>query len=137
MVPNDKPSLNDLPIVMVVEPDVLVRMAIAQFLRDCGYRVIEGVVAREVHAALESQVRSNIVLAEVSLAGDMDGFALAQSIRQTYPNIDVILASGVQSAAEKSATLCQDGPMTKPYHPQDVYLRIKQLLERRRAISKT
>ena len=27
--------------VMVVEPDVLVRMTVADYLRECGYRVVE------------------------------------------------------------------------------------------------
>lgn len=33
--------------ILVVEPDILVRMVIADYLRDCGYKVVEGVNADE------------------------------------------------------------------------------------------
>ena len=39
-------------IVLVVEDDVLIRMPIAQYLRDCGYRVIEAACADEAMAVL-------------------------------------------------------------------------------------
>jgi CheY-like chemotaxis protein len=36
--------------ILVVEPDILVRMVIADYLRDCGYKVVEGVNADDVLA---------------------------------------------------------------------------------------
>jgi CheY-like chemotaxis protein len=33
--------------ILVVEDDVLVRMPISQYLRDCGYRVIEAANAQK------------------------------------------------------------------------------------------
>jgi CheY-like chemotaxis protein len=47
--------------ILVVEDDVLIRMPIAQYLRDCGYRVIEAVSADEAMTVLmhkETQVES-------------------------------------------------------------------------------
>ena len=41
--------------ILVVEPDILVRMAIADYLRECGYKVLEGVTAEDVVTALESE----------------------------------------------------------------------------------
>jgi CheY-like chemotaxis protein len=38
--------------VLVVEDDVLIRMPISQYLRDCGYRVIEAANADEAMAVL-------------------------------------------------------------------------------------
>jgi DNA-binding response OmpR family regulator len=122
--------------VMVVEPDVVVRMAIAEFLRECGYKVIETGLAEDVLTVLQSGAGLDIVFTEVKLPGAIDGFTLARDLRQTHPEIDVILASGIQSAAEKSEDLCDDGPIQKPYHPQTVVGRINLLLERRRS-SKT
>jgi CheY-like chemotaxis protein len=68
--------------VMVVEPDVLVRTAVADYLRDCGYTVIEGVAARDVWKVLESRHPLHVVLADVKLSGDVDGFSLSRRIRQ-------------------------------------------------------
>jgi len=46
----DKPNLQET--VLLVEDEVLVRMPIAQYLRDCGYKVIEAVNADEAMAVL-------------------------------------------------------------------------------------
>jgi len=124
------------PVVMVIEPEVLVRMEIADFLRECGYKVIEGVTAEDVEAVLNSSVPLNVVFAEVKLPGAIDGFALARSLRQTHPHIDVILTTGIAAAAEKSKDLCEEGPMKKPYRSEEVAARIHQLLERRRSVAK-
>ena len=123
------------PVVMVIEPEVLVRMTIAEVLRDCGYKVIEGIVAEDVWTVLASGARLDIVFSEVQLAGGPDGFALARDLRRKNPEIDVILTSGVVGAAEKSKELCEEGPMKKPYQSQDVVARIKLLIERRRSSS--
>jgi DNA-binding response OmpR family regulator len=119
--------------IMMLEPDVLIRMVIAEHLRDCGYRVIEGVSAQDAWAVLESGRRIEILLADVKLAGDEDGFSLARRIRQTHPDIDVILTSGIAGAAQESSDLCEEGPIKKPYEAKDVEARIRIMLERRRA----
>ncbi len=136
--PPNKPS-SDSPApgtILVVEPDILVRMVIADYLRGCGYKVLEGVTADDVKAVLGSGKQIDIIFAEVQLSGGMDGFGLAQWVRDNHSGIDVILTSGAAKAAEKAGDLCDDGPLAKPYHPQEVYRRIKILLERRRTAPK-
>jgi DNA-binding response OmpR family regulator len=129
--------LDDGTTIIVVEPDAVVRMVIAKFLRECGFRVIEGTEAGDVWAAIDSGVKVDVVFAEVRLAGKTDGFSLASLLRQKYPQIDVILTSSPLSAAEKSKELCEDGPIGKPYHPEDLAARIRQLIARRRSSTKT
>jgi CheY-like chemotaxis protein len=118
--------------IFVVEPDILVRMVIANYLRECGYKVVEGVRADEVLTVLQAGTAIDVILAEVRLDGSLDGFGLASLICQDHPEIDVILTSGVARAADKAGDLCEDGPLEKPYHPQDVVRRINLLRERRR-----
>jgi CheY-like chemotaxis protein len=118
--------------IFVVEPDILVRMVIANYLRECGYKVVEGVRADDVLTVLQAGIMIDVILAEVRLAGSLDGFGLARLLRQDYPEIDVILTSGVARAADKAGDLCDDGPLEKPYHPQEVVQRINLLRERRR-----
>lgn len=121
--------------VLVLEPDILVRMIIADYLRDCGFKVFEGVTADEVVAVLESGQKIDIIFAEVQLGDSMDGFGLAQWVRAKHPDINVILTSGIARAAEKAGDLCDEGPLEKPYHPQEVVRRII-LLKRRRTTPK-
>jgi DNA-binding response OmpR family regulator len=118
--------------IFVVDPDILVRMVIADYLRDCGYKVVEGVNADDVLAVLGAGRKIYVILTEVQLAGSIDGFELARQIRENHPDVDVILASGVSRVAGKASDLCEDGPLEKPYHPQEVVRRINLLRERRR-----
>ena len=120
-------------VVMVVDPDVLVRMVVADYLRECGYKVIEGVAAADVWTVLQSGDHIDFLLADVDLAGDADGFTVATRIRQTYADVDVNLTSGISDTADKAHDLCEDGPLKKPYQPKDVAARIKALQARRRA----
>lgn len=118
--------------VMVIEADVLVRMAISDTLRECGYRVVEGVKPDDVWEVLDSGTELDIVFAELNASAEAEGFSLARRLRQTVPNMDVILTSGIVDAAEKSNELCGRGTTKKPYQPQQLMDRIHRLLERRR-----
>ncbi len=117
---------------MIVEPDILARMVLAEYLRDCGYKVVEGNCAEDVFVVLRSDVKVHLVFAEVKLAGDSDGFALARKTRELFPDIDVMLTSGVANAADKAGDLCAESVVKKPYHPDEVLRRIKMLRDSRR-----
>jgi DNA-binding response OmpR family regulator len=124
----------ELKVVMIIEPEVLVRMVVAEYLRNCGYTVIEAMAGKDLWTVLDSGHRLDVVVAEV---GAVDGFSLAKRVRQTHPDIDVILTSGIAGAAYESHELCREGPIKQPYQPKDVEARIRILLERRRAASKS
>ena len=44
-----------LDTILVLDDEVLVRMPICQYLRDCGYRVLEAADADEATAILQKQ----------------------------------------------------------------------------------
>jgi DNA-binding response OmpR family regulator len=123
--------------ILIVEPDILVRMVIASYLRDCGYKVLEAVTAADVMAVLGSGHKIDVVFSEVRLRGRVDGFGLAHWVREHHPGVDVILTSGAARAADKAKDLCDDGPLEKPYEPQEVVRRINLLRERRRTAPKS
>ncbi|MEJ0099142.1 MAG: response regulator [Pseudomonadota bacterium] len=122
---------NNTSTIMVLEPDAVVRAAISEFLRDCGYLVIEGVSADDLHAALEADAVIDVVLAEVTLKGSTTGFELAHGLRQTQPEIAVILVSSIENVVEKAGDLCGRNPVRKPYHHEEILRRIRMLVERR------
>jgi len=129
-------ELSNLTTIMVLEPDVIVRAEISDFLRECGYRVIEGVDGKDVREIIQSGARIDVLLAEVHLTGASSGFELAQELRQTQPEIAVILVSSINNVVEKASDLCGRGPLKKPYRPEEILRRIQVLLERRRQLTK-
>lgn len=118
--------------VFVAEPDILIRVAVAAYLRECGYVVLEGISAADVFTVLSAGRRIDIVLSDVKLSGRVDGFGLARRLREEYPQIEVLLTSGVARTAKAAGDICDEGPVAKPYHPADVARRIHLLRERHR-----
>ena len=119
--------------VVVVEAEVLVRLVIAAYLRDCGYRVVEAASAAEAMQILDcDDIPADVVLTAVDLGGATDGFALAQWVRRRRPGLEVLLAGTVARAADLAGDLCHQGPpLSRPYEPQVVVDRIRRLLARR------
>jgi CheY-like chemotaxis protein len=121
--------------ILVVEPDILVRMVIASYLRECGYKILEGVSAADVIATMDGGHKVDTVFSEVRLNGELGGFELACWIREHHPGVDVILTTSVNRTADQAGSLCEEGPLEKPYHPQEIVRRINLLKEGRRAAS--
>src|SRR4051812_34133232 len=84
--------------LLVVDGDVLSRLVIAEYLRECGYRVREAADFDEAKQALAaSHVQTDLVLCDVHTPGtSTDGFALARWMREHHPDVKVILSSGAE-----------------------------------------
>src|SRR4051812_27976650 len=117
---------------MLVEPDIIIRHHLAEYLRECGFMVLQASDTNEARQFFtQERSKINVVLADVK-APDEGGFALARWIRSGYPGTDVILSGSVRTAAEKAADLCGERPdVTKPYNHQLVLDRIRRLLAAR------
>lgn len=122
-------STPSLQTVLVVDGDVIERTVIADYLRHCGYRVIEANSAEEAVEALNYDgFEVNVVLSDVILPGEMSGFALSQWMRQRKPGVEVVLSSVIERTAEAASDLCEEGPaLAKPYNPETVVDHIKRL----------
>ena len=67
--------------VLVLDDDVLVRMPICQYLRDCGYRVLEAASADEATVILQKQdIHVDVILSDIEMRGTMNGFAFARAL---------------------------------------------------------
>jgi CheY-like chemotaxis protein len=121
---------SDAATILVVEDEVLVRLVIAEYLRECGYKVHEAAHADEAIAVLQApEVTVDIVFSDVIMPGTMDGFGLSQWVRDNRPGVEVILTSGIDRSADIAGMLCEAGPLLeKPYEPHRVVDRIKQLI---------
>jgi CheY-like chemotaxis protein len=116
--------------ILVIDDEVLVRLAISRYLRECGLNVIEAANSDEALLVLqEPDLPVHTVLCGMTMRTGMDGFSLAGWLRTHKPGLPIILAGSHSAAAEAAADLCEHGPMlAKPYEPQILLDRIKRLL---------
>lgn len=116
--------------VLIVDGDVLVRHAIADYLRDCGYTVVEAASTDEAVAVLSrSGLHVDAVLCDAEAPGSRNAFQFRAWANQHTRNINFVLAGNVESAAAKAAELCEEGPsLARPYDPQGVVDYVRRLL---------
>jgi len=69
-------------IVLVVEDEILIRAAVAEYLRISGYTVVEAAGATEAIAVFVSGEPIDVVMCDVDLPGPMDGLNLARWINR-------------------------------------------------------
>jgi CheY-like chemotaxis protein len=82
--------------VLVVEDETLIRMAVAESLRDAGYRVLEASCADEATSLLGAYGDIAVLFTDIQMPGPLNGAALTHFVRTHYPGVTVIATSGAQ-----------------------------------------
>jgi CheY-like chemotaxis protein len=119
--------------ILVVEDELLVRMAISGHLEGCGYNVLEAEDADEAMALLGSHSQIDLVFTDVRMPGSMDGLGLAKWITQYRPEIAVLVASG-DSAKEKAVGELRGAQaFSKPYNFERITDAIGEAINARRS----
>lgn len=90
------------PVVLIVEDEALIRMDVADFLTDAGMTTVEASTADEALKVLSERPEVDIVFTDVHMPGTMDGIELANTVRRNYPEIGVIIASGLARLSSSS-----------------------------------
>jgi DNA-binding NtrC family response regulator len=119
------------PAVLVVEDEVLIRLVIADCLRDCGFKVYDAATAADAIEVLESnEALIDLVFTDIRLPGGTNGFALAQWVRKMRPGLPVLLTSGDSKKSEAARELCENEPFfAKPYDVEVVVAGIRTTIE--------
>lgn len=118
---------DDVKHILIVSGDGLERTALADYLRGCGYHVIEAVDGDEAVTALEHK-DIDIVVSDVQLRHHGSGHTISAFARRRYPDVKVILVSNVEQAVETAVDLCGEGPTEiLPYHPDRLMRKIQEL----------
>ena len=122
------------PCILIVDADILIRHPLAEYLRECGYRVVQAANLDEARSLFTQRRRRlviDVVLADADAPGSENAFAFAAWVRANRPGVEVILAGSVDAEAEKAGELCEKEPLSKPYDHQLVLDRIRQSLAAR------
>lgn len=80
--------------VLIVEDEILIRMDVADQLRDEGFEVLEASTADEAIAILENNDSIGILFTDIDMPGSMDGLKLSAAVRDRWPPIKIVVTSG-------------------------------------------
>src|SRR5262245_25735331 len=150
------PNITDVKLVMalprmtllVADSDVIIRLALSEYLRACGFNVLEAAYGAEAKAILQSGLKVDALIADAQLAEPegaaqdaqaqseaepQSGFALARWVRRYHPKIEVQLTTSVASKAKAASDLCSRYPGLPPPSSAAVLAsRIRALLAERK-----
>jgi len=118
--------------VLVVDDELSIRLLLENYLGK-EYKVVTKNDGLEGLKYLEEGNLPDIVVADIQMP-NMDGYALLENMKQSgfFNKIPVIMLSGNESSQEriKSLKMGADDYMVKPFNPEELSLRIKNILAR-------
>lgn len=119
------------PAVLVVEDELLIRMALSDYLQECEFTVFDVPNADEAVAFLEAgEFPVDVVFTDVRMPGKMDGFGLARWVRENRPGLPVLITTGDRTKTEAATELCDKNPIIdKPHDLKLVVARIRSAVD--------
>lgn len=115
--------------VIVVEDEVIVRMDIAMSLQDEGFIVLEASNADEAIGLLDAHPEIRLMFTDIDMPGSMDGLKLAEAVRDRWPPVKIIIASGHRELRDDLLPI-EGRFFSKPYEHAVVISAIREMLTR-------
>ena len=101
-------------VVLVVEDNHLILMSALDLVASAGYEGLAAANADEAIAILEKRPDVKLVFTDIEMPGTIDGVKLAHYIRERWPPIHLIVASG-KEIKEESQLPSGSRFFSKPY----------------------
>ncbi len=125
---SDDPS--EPPVVLLVEDDGLLLMEASDTLADAGFEVLEAPHADKALTVLEGRDDVGVLMTDVDMPqGSMDGFALARLVARRWPDLPVLVVSGMGTPGPGDMP---EGArfISKPYEPRMLVRTLKACVHR-------
>src|ERR1700743_3451721 len=78
---------------LVVEDEWLLRLELAEELTAAGWQILEAASGEEALEKLDQAPRIDFLVTDIRLPGPLEGGAVADAVRQIYPQAPVIYVS--------------------------------------------
>jgi CheY-like chemotaxis protein len=130
--PIASPAQNRAPVVLVAEDEVMIRMAIAEHLRECGFQVAEAASGAEAKALILAGLEVDLVFSDIQMP-DVDGVALALWLSEQGVDAPIVLTSGLVESLEAAQAACANVSVfvPKPYDEKNIVWHFRALLSKR------
>lgn len=127
--------MTNKPLILLAEDDENLGNVIKDYLQICGYEII---LAEEGEAAwrLYQTYKFDLCILDVMMP-KMDGFTLAEKIREKNQQIPILFLTAKSDKADKLTGFKTgaDDYITKPFNIEELVLRIEVFLKRSKHIS--
>jgi CheY-like chemotaxis protein len=107
-----------------------VRMLITEVLEGLGYAAIEAADATSALKVLQSNVRIDLVVADIGLPGSLTGAQMAATARIDRPDLKVLFVTGYPLKGVMDISLLETGTQTlmKPFTLETLASHIEAIL---------
>ena len=117
--------------VLLVDDEAMIRIALAEYLEDCGFAVIQAGDSDEAISVLcQPSITVDLVFTDVRMPEQMDGIGLARWVFENKPNIPIIIASGQVAKDAAASDLCGAESIGKPFGYQEATDKIRAAINR-------
>ncbi|TDF97171.1 response regulator transcription factor [Paenibacillus piri] len=122
--------------VLIIEDDDHIRRFVAINLDRNGFKVSEAALGREALRQIAFE-RPDVIVLDLMLP-DMDGFDICRRLRETDPDMVIIMltARGQDLDKIKGLELGADDYIVKPFNPLELVARIRTVLRRTQSVVK-
>src|SRR4029450_4703682 len=119
------------PSILLVEDDAFQRKAAETYLMNHDLKVIAVENGAQMRRQI-SRAMPDLVLLDVQLPGQEDGFALARWLRESNTKVGIIMLTAAGDSVDKVLGLesAADDHAAKPYDPRELLARCKSVLRR-------
>ena len=114
-------------VVLVVEDNHLILMSALDLVASAGYEGLAAANADEAIAILEKRPDVKLVFTDIEMPGTIDGVKLAHYIRDRWPSIHLIVASG-KEIKEESQLPSGSRFFSKPYDNASIVEEMARML---------
>jgi putative nucleotidyltransferase with HDIG domain len=129
------PAASDTKRILIVDDELSVREILAEGLEVFGYETHMAGNADEAEATLR-EARFHLMLTDIEMPG-RNGIDLMNSARRKFPDLDVVMVTGVVDAKTAIQAIRQGASdyVTKPFNLEEVQIVIDRTFEKRRLVA--
>mgnify|MGYP000953600646 CR=1 FL=1 len=123
-------TAGEAPHILVVDDDRRIRQLLQTYLTQHGFRVTAAANADEARQRRQG-LQFDLLILDIMMPGE-SGLDLAKALRAGHDTIPVLMLSALADAPDRIAGLAagSDDYLAKPFEPQELLLRINNLLRR-------
>jgi CheY-like chemotaxis protein len=124
-----KRSVEDAPLIMLVEDDEPVQSLVEDALGDGGFETALATSGEEAVTLLKGRMAPyRALVTDINLKGTMNGWEVARHAREIDPDFPVVYMTGASADEWPSRGVPNSVLLTKPFAPAQLVTALAQLL---------